>query len=67
MHDDMLHKTEEKLEAQTGNLTKLERQVDDLRRKLGVSENEKADIERKLGEVMVNILEVRKSIAQLIS
>lgn len=61
MHDNMLHKTEKMLEAQTGNLTKLENQVDDLKRKLGASEDEKANMEKKLGEVMVNILEVRES------
>lgn len=59
MHDGMLQKTEKMMEQQTQNLTKLERELKDLKGLLASTEEEKLDMEEKLTNVMLNILEVR--------
>lgn len=58
MHDGMLQKTEKMMEQQTENLTKLHEQVRDLKSKLASTEDEKRDMEDKLTDIMLNILEV---------
>lgn len=58
MHDGMLLKTEKMMEQQTENLTKLHEQVRDLKSKLSQTEAEKHDMEDKLTDIMLNILEV---------
>ena len=58
MHDGMLQKTEKMMEQQTENLTKLHEQVRDLKSKLASAEDEKRDMEDKLTDIMLNILEV---------
>ena len=58
MHDSMLVKTEKTLKEQTDNMSKLQDLVKDLRVQLAKSEEEKIDMEDKVTNVMLNILEV---------
>ena len=54
----MLVKTEKTLKEQTDNMSKLQDLVKDLRVQLAKSEEEKIDMEDKVTNVMLNILEV---------
>ena len=58
MHDSMLVETEKTLKEQTDNMSKLQDLVKDLRVQLAKSEEEKIDMEDKVTNVMLNILEV---------
>lgn len=67
MHNTMLDKTEKMLDKQTGSLSKLENEVERLKSQLDLSQTEKKDMEGKLTEVMLNVLEVNHQYHPLIN